>query len=64
MPNGSSTSYEYDNIGRLQMLTHANDKGIIDRQRYEYDMRGNVSCIERREENQANTVAPLTTNTM
>ena len=47
MPNGSSTSYEYDNIGRLQMLTHANDKGIIDRQRYEYDMRGNVSCIEK-----------------
>ena len=47
MPNGSSTSYEYDNIGRLQMLTHANDKGIIDRQRYEYDIRGNVSCIEK-----------------
>ena len=47
MPNGSSTSYEYDNIGRLQMLTHANDKGIIDRQRYEYDIRGNISCIEK-----------------
>ena len=47
MSNGSSTSYEYDNIGRLQMLTHANDKGIIDRQRYEYDIRGNVSCIEK-----------------
>ena len=47
MPNGSSTSYEYDNIGRLQMLTHANDKGIIDRQHYEYDIRGNVSCIEK-----------------
>lgn len=47
MPNGSGTSYEYDNIGRLQMLTHANDKGIIDRQRYEYDIRGNVSRIEK-----------------
>ncbi len=42
MPNGS-TSYEPTNIGRLQMLTHANDKGIIDRQRYEYDER---KCID------------------
>ena len=47
MPNGSSTSYEYDNIGRLQILTHSSDNKVIDRQRYEYDIRGNVSCIEK-----------------
>ncbi len=46
-PNGMETSYLYNTSGYLAELAHRDKEGILDRYRYQYDLTGNKTAIEK-----------------
>ena len=47
LPEGMRTLWHYDGKGQLTELVHEDDKGILDRYRYEYDLMGNKTAVTR-----------------
>jgi RHS repeat-associated protein len=45
--NGMNTSYEYNDIGLLSSLTHSDREGILDQYKYQYDLTGNKTGINK-----------------
>ena len=45
LPEGMRTLWRYDGKGQLTELVHEDDKGILDRYRYEYDLMGNKTAV-------------------
>ena len=45
--NGMLTTYAYNELGKLSRLTHQNRGGILEEYRYEYDLMGNKTRIEK-----------------
>ncbi len=43
LPGGMRTLWHYDDRGQLAELVHEDERGILDRYRYEYDLMGNRS---------------------
>ncbi len=46
-PNGMETTYAYNGAGLLSELLHRDKEGILDRYRYQYDLTGNKTVIEK-----------------
>ena len=46
-PNGMETTYAYNGAGLLSELLHRDKEGILDRYRYQYDLTGNKTAIEK-----------------
>lgn len=45
LPEGMRTLWHYDDRGQLLELVHEDDRGILDRYRYEYDLTGNKTAV-------------------
>ena len=44
-PEGMRTLWHYDDRGQLAELVHEDERGILDRYRYEYDLMGNKTAV-------------------
>ena len=45
LPDGMRTLWHYDDRGQLAELVHEDERGILDRYRYEYDLMGNRTAV-------------------
>ena len=45
LPEGMRTLWHYDDRGQLAELVHEDERGILDRYRYEYDFMGNRTAV-------------------